>query len=174
MLNAPIAPVSTYTPRGSPIHRKRGGQPSNHNALQHSLFALKNPTTLTSLSSSATKYWQLLDKSPQAFWRGILELQKKIDLMFRLSEKAENDPNFLAWYMLILRMNKIVACLSSIRYSRQKLVRNLLFVTKNAPALIRYDFHLCGITRDADSFPIDFVKSDLNSQAFQGPICFPG
>lgn len=177
MLNTLSPSVAPALPRppalpGSPIlRRRRGGQPSNRNALIHGLYAAKNQTPLTSITSSTAHYWQMLDKSPEAFRQAILELQEIISLLFQLSEKAENTRLFLPLVKQILRGIKISASIKSAWFWHQQPVRDLQFIAHYALALIRYNFRDYGISRDADSFRVDFEKSDLNSLTFREPLC---
>jgi len=177
MLNIPspsIAPVLHRLPAlpGSPIlRRRRGGQPSNRNALIHGLYATKNQTPLTSITSSTAHYWQMLDKSPEAFRQAILELQEIISLLFQLSEKAENTRLFLPLVKQILRGIKISASIKSAWFWHQQPEHDLQFVAEYGLALIRYNFRDYGISRDADSFHVVFEKSDLNSLTFREPLC---
>ena len=177
MLNALspfVAPTSPRPPAlpGSPIlHRRRGGQPSNRNALIHGLYAAKNQTPLTSVSTSIANYRQMLAQSPGSVLELFQEIQASMDLIPQLREKFENTPLFLPLAKQMLQLVKISASIKTAWFWHQQPERDLQFVAKYGLALIRYNFRDYGITRDADSFRLVFEKSDLNSLTFREPLC---
>jgi len=177
MLNTLSPSVAPALPRppvlpGSPIlRRRRGGQPSNRNALIHGLYAAKNQTPLTSVSTSIANYRQMLAQSPGSVLELFQEIQASMDLIPQLMKKFENTPLFLPLAKQMLQLVKISASIKTAWFWHQQPLRDLQFVAQFALALIRYNYHDYGITRDADSFRLVFEKSDLNSLTFREPIC---
>ena len=81
MLNTLPPSVAPVLPSLPILRRRRGGQPFNRNALNHGLYAARNQTPLTSISSSLKTYRQMPGVSPAfAFKQIIQELQEEICL----------------------------------------------------------------------------------------------
>jgi transposase len=156
----PFPGRSTKTPPNLP--RRRGGQPSNPNALKHGFYAEKHQTPFTGIPRSLTPYQKIQDQFQDVIDQAIPELQEKIVLVMQLSRKNRDFRSLLS----LLRIGTIlVNTLLRLRIAGYKLVRparDLQFVAQHAHALIHYDFRSQGITRDADSFLENRVLSDFN------------
>ncbi|HEY5269175.1 MAG TPA: transposase, partial [Anaerolineales bacterium] len=153
------------------LRRRRGGQPSNPNALKHGLYAARNQTPFTSVSTFKSSYRQILDKSLDVISQAIPELQEKIVLAFQLSEKAKDTRSLLSWLRLLTKMINVVVRLRTTWFRLQQPARDLHSASQHAQALIRYDFRSQGITRDADSFREKCELSDFNSLTFRESLC---
>jgi len=158
----PLSPA--ILPRPS---RRRGGQPSNRNAFRHGFYSRMHPTPLAKLSNSIDRYRLITaGGSLKALARAVLDLRKQIDLFLHII----NTLSAAGDLSLIVAMNKLFfKAISTSRRSKIILhrsfqpIRDLEFVAGHALDLIYYDFWEHRITRDADSFRIEFEKSDLNS-----------
>jgi transposase len=113
----------------------------------------------------------MLAQSPGSVLELFQEIQASMDLIPQLMEKFENTPLFLPLAKQMLQLVKISASIKSAWFWHQQPVRDLQFIAHYALALIRYNFRDYGISRDADSFRVDFEKSDLNSLTFREPLC---
>ena len=177
MLNIPspsIAPVLHRLPAlpGSPIlRRRRGGQPSNRNALIHGLYATKNQTPLTSVSTSIANSRQMLANNPGEVIQVFQGIQEIINSVSRLVEKNKDTPLYLPLLKQLIRAVKISGMIKVAWFLHQESEHDLQFVAEYGLALIRYNFRDYGISRDADSFHVVFEKSDLNSLTFREPLC---
>jgi len=178
MLNIPppsVAPAlktvgkSQRLPPESPP--RRGGQPSNRNALIHGLFAAKNQTPLTSLSRSITHYQPIRDKSTGSFQQAIRDLQEMVVLIWQLKENADNIRSYLGWDKLLNKTIKKVIRYKVAWLRHQQPMCDLQLVSQEALAIIRFNFQDYGITRDADSFRDIFEESDLISPSFRESLC---
>jgi len=159
-----VSPVPGRSAEARPIlHRRRGGQPANPNALKHGLYAVRNQTPFTSVSTFAGSYRQILDKSLNFISQTIPELQEKIVLAFQLSEKAKDTSSLLSWLRLLTKMINFVVRLKIAWYKLQQPEHDLHFVAQHAITLILHDFRSQGITRDADLFREKRELSDFNS-----------
>jgi transposase len=154
------------------LRRRRGGQPSNRNALNHGLYAAKNQTPLTNLSSSLTIYRQLPKRCPAEISAQIIrDFQEEIGQTYQSFEKAENNRSKLAWFNTLVKMIKMVAQLKTEWVQRYLPAPDLEYVSQHALAIIHFGFRDHGITRDSDSFRKNFEKSDFNSPVFWEPLC---
>ena len=160
----PPSPVSHRPPSSV---RKRGGQPSNRNAFQHGFYSRKHPTPYAKLSNSMDCYRLIMaEGSPKDFVRAIRDLGKQMDLLLRLVQTvadAGNTPLVLALSKLGLKVTRTSRRLKIMLHRYLQPARDLQYVADHALELIYYDFWDHRITRDADSFRIEFKKSDLNS-----------
>jgi transposase len=98
----------------------------------------------------------------------ISELQEEILRSLQNYPMEGNFRNRLSWFRSSLKAIRMVTRLKTILGCWQLPARHLRFVSEYALALVYHDFADQGITRDADSFRVEFEKSDLNSPSFQG------
>jgi hypothetical protein len=172
MLNTLPSSVAHFHPGMTIPHRRRGGQPSNRNALRHGLYAAKNRTPLTEISSSLSTFRQIPDSgSASGFQQMILDLQEDICQVYQFLEKAENNRSKIAYFNTLVKMVNTVGRLKTGWALRFLTVSELQFVSQNAHALIRRAFWENGITGDADSFRDNCYKSDFNSLALNESLC---
>ncbi len=162
-LPCPLPPLSP---------RRRGGQPSNRNALKHGLHARKNLTPFTPLSNAIMISQPALAINPAIFSHAILELQQQVALLFQASRKANDLRSFLAWHKPLIRGITLIERLKKALLRCWQPQLHLQFVATHALDLIRYDFRSSGITRDANSFRGKIKLSDLNSLPIQQDL-FP-
>jgi len=103
----------------SPIlHRPRGGQPSNPNALKHDSYAVKHQTPFTGIPLSLIPCKQIQDQSQDVISQAIPELQEKIVLVLQLSRKNRDFRSSLS----LLRLGTIlINTLLRLRMARYKL-----------------------------------------------------
>lgn len=133
-----VSPVPGRSAEARPIiHRRRGGQPANPNALKHGLYAVRNQTPFTSVSTFADSYRQILDKSLNFISQTIPELQEKIVLAFQLSEKAKDTSSLLSWLRLLTKMINFVVRLRTAWFRLQPSASDLHSISQLAQALIR-------------------------------------
>jgi hypothetical protein len=133
MLNTlPTSVAPALRVRPPILRRRRGGQPSNRNALNHGLYAAKNQTPLTSISSSLKTYRQMPAISPAVAFKPIIqELQEEIYLTYQFFEKAENNRSTLAWFNTLVNMVRIVARLKTEWVLRYLPAPDLQFVSQH-------------------------------------------
>jgi hypothetical protein len=165
MLNT-LPPTITPCSPGLPIPpRRRGGQPSNRNALKYGCFAEKNPTSLTDFLSLIRVSLSGMDKIPEVFDQAILATRKQIALLVKASQEAADLRSTLSCQRPILRLFRLLIQVKKAQARHQQPLLQLQLVAEHALDLIRYDFHAGGITRDAYSFREKNKLSDLNSPA---------
>jgi transposase len=174
----PTIPGQQCLGRGSQnfpiLHRRRGAQPLNCNALKHGLYAVKNPTIFTPVPvptdpvpRSGETYRQVVVQFQGYIVRAIPEYRKKILLAAQKSKKHRDFRSLLSWTTLILSLVDTLVRLNLAQFRIQQSERNLHFIARHALALIRYDFRGQGITRDADLFLEKRVLSDFYSPSSQ-------
>jgi hypothetical protein len=159
------AMLNTLPP--SPAIRRRGGQPSNRNALRHGLYARRNPTPLAHLLKSIPVPRPGLDRIPEVLSQAVMSIRAQIARLFASSPQGADLRSILAWQRPILHLLGLFIRTQKALARLQQPQLQLQFVAAHALALIRYDFRQNGITRDAYSFREKNELSDLNSPACQ-------
>ncbi len=161
--------------RASSPPRRRGGQPSNRNALNHGLYAAKNPTPLTSISSSLPAYPRGLAGNPASLSQQIIHnLIQDIAVAYQNLRSADNHRAMLAWFNTLVRMVSLVGRLK-LDYIRQYgFGSDLQVAAQHAPGLIHFSFLEQGITPTGGSFRDNTCKSDFNSVALAEERCHSG
>ena len=152
-------------------NRRRGGQPSNRNALKHGYFAVHNPTPFTP-HLDPIQSGPLLSRRtplPALYARAIQSIRRQIALTFDAASHATGFNSILTWQRallrhlaLFLRYRKALA-----RYQQPKF--HLQLVASHPLALIRHDFQENGIPLDTHSFRGTLELSDFNSPSSQDP-----
>ena len=171
--------LNTLPPPSVPLppRRRRGGQPSNKNALKHGLYARQHSAPLTRCSISLAHCRLLLtEKNPNTLDRAIQDLEDQKDLLVGLlhSEIDTKDVSpFLALFTVFERTAGFSRRMQILHHQLQQPFHDLQFVAAHAPALILYNFRDYGITRDADSFLKNNEKRYLNSTLSLGELCPP-
>ena len=154
------------------LHRRRGGQPLNHNALNHGLYAVKNRTPLTEISSSLPSYPLLLDTSSSTVTQQlILGLTGEIGLAYQKLRSVEDNRSMIAWFNTTVRMVALVGRMKLDFVKRFVIGSDLQVVSEHALALIHNSFWEKGIVSEAHSFRANIDKSDFNSLALQEALC---
>jgi transposase len=184
MLNTPPPSVTPVASRGghsaAPLRdkppfakhrRKRGGQPSNHNALKHGRYAALHPTPLADFSNSISQHQIDLRRSAVSIRQTIQAVQEKFVSTRQMKEKTGDIRSRLAWDKLQLRSFKFLVRMKLMLFRQDLPMWNLQMVAKYALAILRFIFQDSAINRDADSFRVALEKSDLNSPAFQTSVC---
>ena len=169
MLNTlPPSPTCPHPPSSvsRPV-RRRGGQPSNHNALRYGCFARRNPTPLTLLVNSIRVSTAGLESLPAVLRQAILDLRLQIARLLAVRPDGGDLRATLAWHRPIVRLIDLILRLHKTLARYETPQHHLQFVAQHALALIRYEFRESGITRDAYSFRAKTELSDLNSSALQ-------
>ncbi|MGD0751648.1 MAG: hypothetical protein ABSA23_09580 [Anaerolineales bacterium] len=163
----PFLTPPSVTPRPPLPARRRGGQPSNRNALRHGFYSRHHPASLTKLTQTIGRYRQIeAQGDPVVLARAIPGLHKQIDVLDHVCTGlmvAGNVSLFIALHKLALKAINTSVRYKLILHKRWQPFRDLQFVAGHALDLIAYDFWEHRITRDADSFRSDTQKSDLNS-----------
>ncbi len=171
--------LNTFPSSGKPVlsilpvlHRRRGGQPFNHNALNHGLYAVKNRTPLTEISSSLPSYPCALDySSPEGSQQLILELMEEIGRAYQKLRSVEDNRSIIAWFNTVVRMVGIAGRMK-VDFARRFLIgSDLQYVSQHAEALIHNTFWEKGILPEAYSFRGHIDKSDFNSLALEEALC---
>ena len=154
------------------LPRRRGGQPSNHNALKHGLHARKNPTPFSSIPHADTALQPALYMDAEVFRQAILALRQQINTLLQASQNATGLRSILTWHRAILHGITLLERITRARQHCLQPQQHLQFIASHALDLIRYDFRSSGVTRDAYSFRGKCEKSDLNSPS-SPPDTFP-
>lgn len=172
MLN--IFPSSVpSTPRLPPtLRRRRGGQPFNHNALNHGLYAAKNRTQLTDISSALPTWSQRIDsRSPAVSQQIILDLMEDICQVYQKLICAENNRAMVAWFNTLVRMVSILGRLKLDFKKRFMVGSDLQYVSEHVHAFIHNSLWEKGIVNEAHLFRANIDESDFNSLALQEALC---
>jgi len=159
------ARVSEALPR-----RRRGGQPSNRNALKHGLYAAEKAPLFTRISSSMEHSRKLVDKSPGALGEAIWNFQDITGMLMKILKVTRDPRSFLRWSKLLIKIIKSKARYRRALYKKTLPLRNLYFASNAALGIIRLNIDDIGISRDADSFREKLEESDFNSPSFQEPF----
>jgi transposase len=172
MLN--IFPSSLPTvPRHPPtLRRRRGGQPSNRNALIHGLYALKNSTPLNKISSTLPALPRVVDASSLAVSQQIIQnLMQDICLVYQQMLKAQNNPAMDACCNTLVSMVGLVGRLK-VDFARRFLLGSDLHVVSQDPLHLIHDtFWKKGLVSEAHSFGSNICKNDFNSLALEEALC---
>jgi transposase len=170
-LPATIVPAPRHIGARAPvIHRRRGGQPSNRNALKHGFYARKNSSplaTLSTLPAPTTHSRPILDRDIDIFSLGIMELRLQADQLFQVFLKAETARSKVANLNLLVNTVNAISRLGVAMSQQEQPARDLHSVTEHALAYILNDFRDHGIHHDTDSFLEKKEKSDFNSFSVQ-------
>jgi transposase len=172
MLNiftSPAKPVPRLPPT---LRRRRGGQPLNHNALNHGLYALKNSIPLNKISSALPALPRSFDAgSPAVAQEIIQDLMQEICVVYQEMIKAENNPAKVAWCNTLVGMVGLVGRLK-VDFARRFLVGSDLQVVSQDPLHLIHDiFWKKGILPEAHSFGPNIPKNDFNSLALEEALC---
>jgi Transposase and inactivated derivatives len=152
--------------------RRRGGQPLNHNALNHGLYAVKNRTPLTEISSSIPAYPRFLDTSSSTVAQQlILDLTGEIGWAYQKLRSVEDNRSMIAWFNTTVRMASLVGRVKVDFVKRFVIGSDLQVVSEHALALIHNSFWEKGIVGEAHSFRTNIDKSDFNFLALQEALC---
>ena len=128
------------------LRRRRGGQPFNRNALNHGLYAVKNPTPLSDLSSTLPAYPRLLDcSSPSVSQQLILDLMEEIGRAYQKLRSVEDNRSINAWFNTTVRMVALVGRMKVDYIKRFLIGSDLQVVSEHAIALIHNSFIEKGI-----------------------------
>ena len=168
-INPPSAVSAARVAEALP-RRRRGGQPSNRNALKHGLYAAEKAPRLTGISCSREHSRKIMDKSPAALREAILGIQDEISMVVKILEGTRDSRSFLRWFKLLIKMRRSTARHKRALFKQMLPLRNLYFVSNAALGIIRLNIDDIGISRDADSFREKNEKSDFNSPSFQEPF----
>jgi len=172
MLNISPSSVKSLSPVLPLFHRRRGGQPLNHNALNHGLYAVKNRTPLTEISSSLPSYPLLLDTSSSTVTQQlILDLTGEIGRVYQKLRSVEDNRSMIAWFNTVVRMVSLVGRMKMDFIKRFLVGSDLQYVSEHAHTLIQNSFWEKGIVSEAHSFRANIDKSDFNSLALQEALC---
>jgi hypothetical protein len=113
------------------------------------------------------RYGQIMaEGSPEEIGQAVHDLGKQIDLLGHLCIKVLDYGNislFVALHKLLLKATRTSMRFKIMLHFYLQPIRDLQYVADHALDLIYYEFWEHRITRDADSFRIEFKKSDLNS-----------
>ncbi len=172
MLNISTPLVRSVSPVLPLFHRRRGGQPLNHNALNHGLYASKNRTPLTEIAAALPAYPRSLDtNSPAVARQLILGLTGEIGLAYQKLRGVEDNRSMIAWFNTVVSMVSLVGRLKVDFVERFVIGSDLHVVSGNALALIHNSFWEKGIIPETHSFRANIAKSDFNSLALQEALC---
>ena len=189
--------TSPLSPNPSPPGiRRRGGQPSNHNALKHGFFAVHNLTPFTPRlepvqtgspqSQSAPllrsmcvrqaalagqlhnsmEEWPGVELGP-LLARAIQSTRQQITLTFDAASHATGFNSILTWQRALLRHIDLFLRYSKALARYQQLQLHLDLCASHTLALIRRDFQENGLPLAPHSFRGTPESSDFNSSAFQ-------
>ncbi len=154
------------------LRRRRGGQPLNHNALNHGLYAVKNRTPLTEISSSIPAYPRFLDTSSSTVAQQlILDLTGEIGRAYQKLRSVEDNRSMIAWFNTTVRMVALIGRMKVDFVKRFVIGSDLQVVSEHALALIHNSFWEKGIVSEVHSFRTNIDKSDFNSLALKEALC---
>jgi len=165
----PLTAPSTLPPR------RRGGQPSNRNALKHGLYAAKNhlplPAHLNSIKSSKPG----LNLDPAVIDQAIRSTQSKLRDYFLAWSKPESPEALLAWNHPVEKAIRTIEKLSLASSHCRYALRHLQLAASRPLDLLRWGFARAGIVRDADSWqnpPSNIVSTERSDQKERGRSAF--
>ncbi len=185
MLNTSLSFIQPPIPLPPTLHRRRGAQPANHNALLHGLYSVQHITSLTRLPPSKPAFSEQAwlspasgDASPatpltEAGWfEQSVRYHREVLLQVYLSlEQAQDARTRVARLNLL---SKVANSLSRLAYTQSvetRPLRDLQYVSLHAPALIQQHFRSHAITRDAGAFRSRINCKDFTSPVFAEPLC---
>ncbi len=152
--------------------RRRGGQPCNRNALHHGLYAVKNRTPLTEISSTLPLYPRLLDAGSEAVSQQlILRLMEETGRAYQQLSSVADNRSMIAWFNTTVRMVALVGRMKLDYLKRFRVGSDLQVASRQAEFLIHKSFWEKGIVPEAYSFRDNICKSDFNSLALSEALC---
>jgi transposase len=144
----------------------------NRNALNHGLYAVKNRTPLTELSSTLPVYPRSVDvTSPSVSQQLIRDLMEEIGRAYQKLRSVEDNRSIIAWFNTVVRMVAIVGRMKVDFAKRFLIGSDLQVVSGQAAALIHYSLLEKGIAAEDYSFRANGYKSDFNSLVLEEALC---